>query len=290
MNTHEFRHDFTATGPVRCLVDVSGFSLTVRTGDVPEVAVEVQAHRDRDGDLDLLERTEVDFSGDRLVVRSERGAFSLSRLRTLFGGGPRVDVRITLPSGSALEVRGWGDVRATGVLGVVDVDSAAGQVDLEEVGPLRVKVSAGEVRVREVTGPGDVHSSAGAIRLGTVHDAVSARTSAGDVVVDRALGALRLATSAGDVRVADARGSVHARTSAGDVRLERVSAGSVDLESSYGRLAVGVAEGTAAWLDVQARHGTVHSDLTATDGPGDAARTVEVRAVAGYGDVVLHRV
>ncbi|WP_432561530.1 DUF4097 family beta strand repeat-containing protein [Kineococcus sp. SYSU DK003] len=279
---------FAATGPVRVVVDVSGVDLSVRATETTDVSVAVEPHSSRASDADLAERTSVGFSDDRLVLRSERT--TASRLRSLFGTGPRVDVYIVVPTGSSLEVRGWGDVAGIGVLGSVDVDTAMGDVDLDEVGSLRVKVSAGDVRVRDLTGRGDLRTSAGAIRVGTAHDDVGARTSAGDVVVDRGFGSLRLSTSAGDVRVGDASTSVTARTSAGDIRLDRVRSGAVDAESTYGQLTIGVPEGTAAWLDVQARHGVVRSDLVASDGPGDAAATVEVRAVAGYGDVVLHRV
>ena len=74
-----------------------------------------------------------------------------------------------------------------------------------------------------------------------------AKTSMGDVVVGEAVGELRLSTSMGDVRVERALGTVRAKTSAGDVRVGSVRSGEVALDTTYGTLDVGVAQGTAQY-------------------------------------------
>ena len=65
--------------------------------------------------------------------------------------------------------------------------------------------------------------------------------------------------------------------------------GSVVLETGFGELELGVREGTTAWLDVIAQHGSVRSELNAIDGPQQSDETVEVRARTGYGDIVIRR-
>ena len=134
-----------------------------------------------------------------------------------------------------------------------------------------------------------VEAHAGTIEVGRARGEVTARTSAGDVRVDDGGGELRLSTSAGDVRVERAASTVSARTSAGDIRLHSVRTGTVTAETSYGRLEIGVARGSAAWLDVEARHGVVRSELEDTDGPDSGETSVEIRATTGYGDIVLRR-
>jgi DUF4097 and DUF4098 domain-containing protein YvlB len=256
---------------------------------VAETTVDVRPHNpSKSAEVELAARVSVDCSGERLVVRSPRTA--RDRLRSLFGGGDRVDVDITLPAGSGLEVRGWGDVTTQGRLGPVDVDVAMGDLDLDGVQRLRAKTSVGNVSVRSSEGSVELRTSTGNLHIAQAGADVTAKTSAGDVTVGDGSGDLRLTTSAGDVRVERAAGSVHAKASTGDVRLHSVRAGTVAVESSYGRIDIGVADGTAAWLDVEARHGVVRSELEQSGPPADTETSVEIRANAGYGDIVLRRV
>lgn len=280
---------FTTPHPVSATVDVSGFELRLTAGDVAETSVDVRAHNpSKSAEVELAARVSVDCRGDRLVVRSPRTA--RDRLRSLFGGGDRVDVDITVPAGSTLEVRGWGDLTTQGQLGPVDVDVAMGDLDLDRVERVRAKTSMGDVRVQSTAGPAELHTSSGSLHVAQASADVTAKSSAGDVTVGDGLGDMRLATSAGDVRVERAGGSVRAKTSAGDIRLHSVRSGTVAAESTYGRIDIGVADGTAAWLDVEARHGVVRSELEQSGPPADSETTVEIRANAAYGDIVLRRV
>lgn len=279
---------FPTPHPVDVLVDVTGFDLRVRAADVAEATVELRPHDPgKPADVELAERTTVDLVDGRLVLRSPRTV--RARLRNLVTAGPRADVSLTVPTGSSLEVRGWGDIAVRGELGAVDLDTSLGDIALDRVGRLRAKTSMGDIRADATTGPADVRTSAGSIRVERATAGLTARTAAGDVLVGHGDGELHLTTSAGDVRVDRALASVSATTSAGDVRLGSVRRGTATATSSYGSIEIGIAEGTAAWLDVTTRCGAVRSELDQSDGPGDADRTVEVRATTGFGDVVLRR-
>jgi hypothetical protein len=61
------------------------------------------------------------------------------------------------------------------------------------------------------------------------------------------------------------------------------------LETAIGDLEVGVREGTAAWLDVSARAGTVHRSLEDSDAPEPSAETVEVRGRTSVGTITIRR-
>ena len=56
-----------------------------------------------------------------------------------------------------------------------------------------------------------------------------------------------------------------------------------------GEVGVGIAEGTAAQLDLRTGSGSVRNSLQAADGPADGDETLVVRAHTGSGDVVVQR-
>ena len=73
--------------------------------------------------------------------------------------------------------------------------------------------------------------------------------------VGEAGGDLRVNAANGSIAVDLARAGVVAKSANGDVRLGEVVRGSVVLETKIGDLEVGIREGTAAWLDVNATVG-----------------------------------
>ncbi|GAA3605615.1 DUF4097 family beta strand repeat-containing protein [Kineosporia mesophila] len=280
---------FSTPEPIHALIDIGGISLRVHAVEGgTSTTVEVSPHNpSRSVDVEHARNTSVALVGGRLTLRSPRS--TKARLKNLFGSSERVDVVLTLPAGSKLEMRGWGDVNSEGLLGDVDLSTGMGDVDLEAVADIRAKTGMGDVRVTSVRGTADLRTSAGSVAVGQVQGELTAKTSAGDVKVEESQGLARLSTSAGDVRVQRARAGVEARTSAGDVRLGSVSSGRITASTSYGQLEIGIAHGTAAWLDVNARQGVVRSTLEDADGPGDSELTVEIHASTGYGDIVLRR-
>ena len=111
----------------------------------------------------------------------------------------------------------------------------------------------------------------------------------GEVQVGSLIGDLAVSASMGAVEVGALRGGLTATTSSGSVRVDRVEAGIVKASASSGSIEVGVAAGTAAWLDVTATHGQVRNLLEPTGGPGEAAATAEIHATTGFGDIVIRR-
>ncbi len=280
---------FPTPTPVTLVVDVSVVDLRVRAEDTAETSVEVRPHApSRQGDVDLAARVTVEHTGDRVSVRGPRTV--TGRLRSLLGGGDRVDVEVVLPSGSALDVRGAGELVATGELGAVVVDTAMGDISLDRVSRVNGRTAMGDIRVERVAGDADLRTSTGTVTVHVAGGEVVAKAAVGDVSVGDGGGHLRLTTSTGNVRVEHARDGLTANASAGDVRVHSAHGGAVSVDSSFGRVDVGVPQGVAAWLDVEARHGAVRSDLSTAEAPAAGDPTVEIRVRAGYGDIVLHRV
>ncbi|CAM2894087.1 DUF4097 family beta strand repeat-containing protein [Skermania piniformis] len=280
--------EFSTPQPISVSVEVAGVRLGVRATAAATTTVEVRPHNPgRPGDVALAGQIVVDYAAGRLTVRSPRPP--RTGFRIVFGGNDRVDVDLELPAGSALEVRGWGDVTAHGRLGAVDIETGAGDITLDRVEQLRAKTSAGNVRVSHAAAVAELRTAAGSVRVDRADAELDAATAAGDVVVEAATAPLRLATSAGRVRVGRATTDVRANTSAGDIRLGSVAGGTVTAAAAFGGIEVGVAEGTAAWLDVQARLGAVRSDLESAGEPEPGEPTVRIHATAGVGDIVLRR-
>jgi DUF4097 and DUF4098 domain-containing protein YvlB len=93
----------------------------------------------------------------------------------------------------------------------------------------------------------------------------------------------------GRIEIGVAHAGVDAVSANGRIRVGDVARGRVDLRSSVGDLEVGIHQGTAAWLDVHTKYGTVRNSLGSSAGPADSDETVEVHARAGVGDVIICR-
>ncbi|MEE1735511.1 DUF4097 family beta strand repeat-containing protein, partial [Streptomyces sp. BE147] len=104
-----------------------------------------------------------------------------------------------------------------------------------------------------------------------------------------ATGELRVSGANGDIHIERAESSVTATTAHGALRVAEVARGTVQLETRYGAIEVGVREGTAAWLDVSSGRGQVRNTLTSSETPEKSEDTVEVRARTRWGNVDVRR-
>ena len=56
-----------------------------------------------------------------------------------------------------------------------------------------------------------------------------------------------------------------------------------------GDLDIGIAEGTAAWLEIEHQFGHVRNMLDTASRPDESDETVEVRGRTSYGDITIRR-
>ncbi|WP_030491644.1 DUF4097 family beta strand repeat-containing protein [Micromonospora chokoriensis] len=235
-------------------------------------------------DVGAAEQTTVEYAAGKLLIRVPK-----SWRRYGFGPGPSVDVLIEVPTGSRLHAESsWAAFRGEGRLGECLIKTGSG-IRLDETGPLDIDSSHGDVAVEKVMGSARVKVSSGKVRLGAVDGTVEIKNSSGDCWIGRSGGAARINTAYGDITVDASTASVTARTAYGNLRLGEVVRGSVDLQTSYGAIEVGIRRGTAAWLDVSSKHGRVHNALESTDSPAQTDETAEVRANTAYGDITIRR-
>lgn len=253
-----------------------------RTDTIVEVRPSDPANKD---DVAAAEHTRVDYSGGRLVIKAPQGWKEWLPWR----GGESIVVEIALPAGS--DVRGEGAIAALncrGRLGECRYKTSLGDIQVEEAGPVQLK-TAGNITVECVMGHADVATSTGAARIASIDGPAVIKNSNGDTWLGEVTGDLQVNAANGTISVERANASVTAKTANGDVRLGEVARGVILAQTARGGIEVGVRDGVAAWLDLNTRFGTVHSDLEANRGPEPGEDTVEVRASTSFGNITISR-
>lgn len=282
---------YPTPGPIDLAIDLQVGLIEVVASDRTDTAVTVSASNPAKGaDRRDAEETRVELDGQRVVITGPRPRISL------VGPTGSVDVLVELPTGSRLTAEiAVGAVRTTGRLGATRIKSSTGAVDVEAAGDLWLRSSHGNVSVGTAEGAAEISADMGQVRVGTVTGDAILKSSYGTVQIGESGGALDARLSYGDLEITRALASVSAKTAYGSIRLHEVSGGSVELESGFGEVTVGVRPGVAAWLDLSSKSGHVRNQL-ATDGTGGTAaapdageRTVAVRARTQFGDITVQR-
>jgi hypothetical protein len=275
---------FDTPGAISVTAHVEAGSIRFVAGDRLDTTVEVRP-RDPEKSLDVraAKETEVAYSGGSLIVKTPKPRTSLRRPGV-------VDVTVELPAGSDIEMTGaWAQVSGEGRLGEVRVKNSAGDVRFESTGPLRLTASHGAVYVERVEGTAEITTSTGSVRVGTVEGAATLKNSQGTTTVGSVLGELRVNGANGDIDIARAGDSVTATTAHGSLRVGEVVRGTVQLETSYGAIEIGIREGTAAWLDATSSSGQVRNMLPSSEAPGTSEDSVKVRARTRHGNIDIVR-
>jgi Putative adhesin len=232
------------------------------------------------------EETKVDFDGQRVTIAGPRPRISW------IGPGPTdsVDVTVELPAGSRLTAEiAAGGLHAVGRLGATRIKSSFGPVDVETTGDLWLRLSHGNVTVGTAEGGMEITSDFGQIRIGTVTGDAILKSSHGNIMIGESGSDLDAKLSYGDLEIANALGSVAAKTAYGDIRIREVSTGSIQVESGFGQVAIGVRPDVAAWLDLSSKYGHVRNQLAGDRAPDPSEPTVSVRARTQGGDLNIHR-
>jgi DUF4097 and DUF4098 domain-containing protein YvlB len=277
---------FETPEPISVTLELGVGNVRITATDRTDTVVEVRPSDAADeSDVKAAGQVRVDHANGALrVIGAKSRAFDFSR-RTR-----SVDITIELPSGSQLSVDTQvGDVHGVGRLGECRIKLATGNVRLDRTGPLRVDTGAGHVTAETVAGNAEIHTGSGKVQLGEVDGTAVVKNSNGDTTIDAVAGDVRARTANGDISVSRASAGVEAKSSNGNIHVGEVVRGSVEIGTAMGDLEVGIAEGTAAWLQVNTAFGKVHNLLDTTSSPGDAAETVEVRGRTSYGDITIRR-
>jgi DUF4097 and DUF4098 domain-containing protein YvlB len=292
---------FATPQPITVTIDVAAGDLRLIAGDRTDTSVEVRpSNSSRAADVKAAELTRVEYANGRLLIKGPRQRFRFFR-------SDSIEVTIELPTGS--DVYGTiarGELRVEGRIGECRFYTAMGDLSLEQTGRLRlntnygnvtvdnvvgqadISTDYGNVTVDNVVGQADISTGSGSVRIRKIDGTATVKNSNGNTTIEEVSGELRFSAANGDISVGQAHTSVTAKIAHGGIRIGEVMRGSIHLETAYGALEVGIRQGTAAWLDVSTRYGSVRNSMHAHDGPRQSDETVEVRARTAYGDITIH--
>ncbi|MFI6084064.1 DUF4097 family beta strand repeat-containing protein [Streptomyces sp. NPDC051217] len=153
---------------------------------------------------------------------------------------------------------------------------------------VRLKTGHGDITVDHATGRTEIHGS-GRGRVGRVDADATVKNHNGETTIGEVTGELDVNSANGPIGVVRAESSVTAKTSSGPIRIDQVIRGRITVESAAGGLEIGIAEGSAAWLDLESKAGRVRNELAMAKAPERSEEKVEVRGRTGVGDIVIRR-
>ncbi|MHC5795756.1 DUF4097 family beta strand repeat-containing protein [Lacisediminihabitans sp. FW035] len=276
---------FSTPTPIDVAINLPVGAIDVVAGDREDTLVTVSpTNPDKAVDRRGAEETKVDFDGERITIKGPRPRINF------VGPSESVDVRVELPTGSRLTAElAVGFVRTVGRLGATRIKASTGGVEVDSTGDLWLRAGHGTASVGTADGGIEITADHGQIRVGTVTGDAILKASHGNITIGEVGGELEAKLSYGDLEVTKALSSVTAKTAYGSIQLHEVSSGSIQVESGYGLVAIGVRAGVSAWLDLSSKEGRVRNQLDGDRAPEASDRSVAVRARTQFGDISIQR-
>lgn len=278
---------YSTPNPIDLAINLQVGRINVVASDRADTVVTVSpSSTSREVDRRGVEQTKISFENERLSIIGPRPRISW------IGPGPTesVDVKVELPTGSRLTAEiGVGGVLTAGRLGATRIKSGLGAVDLDSTGDLWLRAAHGTATIGTIDGGADITASYGQLRIGTLTGDALLKSSYGGVQVGESGGDLEAKLSYGDLDISTAHGSVKAKAAFGSTTLGEVSSGSIQVESGFGLVTVGVRPGVPVWLDLSSKNGRVRNLLDGESAPGPGEETVSVRARTQGGDITIQR-
>ncbi len=271
--------------PIDLAINLQVGAIEIFAGERTDTVVTVSATNPaRAVDRRGAEETRVDFDGRRLTITGPRPRLSW------IGPTESVDLKVELPTGSRLTAEiAVGALHTAGRLGATRVKSSMGPVEIDTTADLWLRASHGNATLGSAEGAVEITADHGQIRVGAVTGDAILKASHGSILVGESAGDLDAKLSYGDLEVTKALASVAAKTAYGSIQLREVSSGSIQAESGFGQVTIGVLPGVPAWLDLSSKEGHVRNQLDGDRAPEASEQTVEVRARTQYGDITIQR-
>lgn len=275
---------FRTPAPPCLRVQFGAGTVTIDTAHRQETELVLQPGAGSEAE-ELAAATTIEQRGDDIVVVVPKRAGSW------LGRTPQLHLAVHAPHDTALSISTTSaDVEARGRYATTKAESGSGAITIGDiVGSARLTTGSGDIEVDLVDGDLDAKSGSGELRVARVTGSASTRTGSGDVAVGEGGRSLVAKTGSGDVSVESVAGELGVRTGSGDVHLSCVRHGEVRVTAASGDIRVGVAEGTAAWLEVRSLTGRLDNALEATDVPADDDERVRLRLETVSGSIDLYR-
>jgi DUF4097 and DUF4098 domain-containing protein YvlB len=276
---------FNTPEPISATIDLAAADVRLIASDRQDTVVEVRpSSSSREPDVKVAEQTKVEYTAAGLQIKGpKQRSIGLRKIGS-------VDVTVELPAGSQIEAdAGIGALRFMGQLGKCRVKMGAGDVELEQVGPLDLKTGAGAITVDHVTGHAEITNGSGRLRVSQIDGSAVIKNSNGETWVGDITGDLRVNAANGAISVGHAGADVTASSANGEIRVDDLNRGSASLKTGFGEIHFGIHAGTAARLDAYTRFGAVRNSMDRADSPEPTDEVLEVHARTSFGDIVIRR-
>ncbi len=278
-------HTFDTLNPVKLKVELWEGEVKVYAEHRETTTVELEPLRGDSDAEQIISQTRVEQRGDEVLILMPKHKASLFR-----GRRPEVLATIRLPLGSSAKIETESaDVETHGELGNAKVATGSGEVRVEFGLDVEVKTGSGDISIGATGGNCVIRCGSADVAVETIGGDGNILSGSGDVMIDQVGGVLEIKTGSGDILVKRAGAGIDAMAGSGDLLVRRVDHGRLKAKTGSGDVQVGVADGTAAYLDIMTVTGDVRSSLDASEGPSDGDLTVELIIQSGSGDVVLQR-
>lgn len=261
--------EFPCSTPVTVDARLAGGSLELIAEPRETATVEVAPYDDSDAARDAAERTQVEFTVDRLVIAAPDASGWALRWRA-----PRVRVTVRVPTDSSGRLRSASaETSCHGQWAAIQLNTASGAAEIDRVtGDLTVNTASGNLRADQAGG-----------RL-------TVKTASGDVTARQVGGSADVKTASGNVQLDDAGADANVKTASGDVRVGAARHGTVSAHTVSGDVSVGVVTGTGVWMDLSSVSGQTRSDLAMSGEQGGGGHQLTIQARTVSGNIDVHRV
>ncbi|MFD8691632.1 DUF4097 domain-containing protein [Streptomyces sp. NPDC059651] len=273
---------FRTPGPIALVLGLGAGAACVRASDRSDTRVRIAPGDPAEAaDVRAAERAEITFADGTLSIRAART------------GRPDpspgfLTVLVELPVGSSLHGdTGSAHLDAAGRLGECRFTTGAGDIRLDEAGPVRLRTLSGDLLLGRVTGSAQITTGRGRVRVTEVLGAARIRNAHGATRLGRITGALKVSAAGGDVAVDLAYAAVDISTSTGNVRLHEAVSGPVVLRTSSGDLEAAFSPDAGVSLDLRTDSGELTDILRRPPARDRSRPDVKTRARTGSGNVLV---
>jgi hypothetical protein len=276
---------FETPQPIAITVDMFLGHVKIIASDRTDTVVEVRpSDAAKKDDVRAAKETEVDFAAGNLTVKAPTW---WTKMNTLFGANPSIDVTIEVPTGSRLHgTAHMCRFLVTGELGQCELKSHAGDLQLDEADSLKLQSSAANVTVDQVMSGASITTN-GIVRIRQINGSAVIKNTHGDSTIGEVAGDLTVNAANGNITVERPRGSVTAKTAYGSIRVGDAARGTLRLETATGELEVGIHPGSAAYLDVHTKSGAIQNLMESAGQPTQSEETVHVYARNSFGNITI---
>lgn len=266
---------FDTPTPVQLYVELGSGSVEVTAAEVTTTEVVATGEH--------ADEVRIEQDGDRVSVIGPKGRGGF------FGGDPKIDLRITVPSASGLVSKtGSADQRTSGTLSLVKAKAGSGDIAIDRVtGSAAVDTGSGDITVNDAGADLRAKSGSGDVGVASAVGTIGISTGSGDVTIGATRSAAVVKSGSGDLRIGQAHDDLSLSTASGDIVVDTQHRGGVVAKNASGDVRIGIPGGVPVWTDVYTVTGRIGSDLEGAGQPQEGQDYIEVRAKSVSGDILL---